>query len=366
MATSSAVGTKTKLKRIEVAESYKKLIRRKINYIILFLVIVLIIAGIAVALGCFPLTVSGVYSIIFHGLSTQTLGEESVWLLRLPRITLAILVGFGLAAAGTMMQGALKNPLASPFTLGIAAGAAFGASLAFYLAQVAGVTPSEYLLVGCSFFFALIPTFIIMLLTRFRRATPETMVLAGIGMLYLFGAFQGLVQFISSPTTVQAAVIFGVGTLARASWAQVIPAAIVLICFVPLLMWKAWDVNILGAGDEAAESMGVNTARTRVIVMMITTTLTAGLVCFTGTIGFIGLITPHICRMFMGGDNRFLIPVAGFFGAALLLAADTVARTVIAPESIPVGIVVSLIAGPLFLIMLLHDFRINQISCHPE
>nr|QNO57977.1 vitamin B12 import system permease protein BtuC [Methanosarcinales archaeon ANME-1 ERB7] len=351
MSTSSETGTKVRLERKKVEESYNKFIRKKIKYIILSFVIILIIAGIAVVLGCFPLSVSDVYSIIFHGLSTETLGEESVWLLRLPRIILALLVGFGLAAAGTMMQGTLKNPLASPFTLGIAAGAAFGASLALYLAE--GAVVSEYLLVGCAFFFALIPTFVIMLLTHFRRATPETMVLAGIGMLYLFGAFQGLVQFISSPTTVQAAVIFGVGTLARASWAQVIPAAIVIICFIPLLMWKAWDVNILDAGDEAAESMGVNTARTRVLVMVITTILTAGLVCFTGPIGFIGLITPHICRMFMGGDNRFLIPVAGFFGAALLLAADTVARTVIAPESIPVGIVVSLIAGPLFLIMLL-------------
>ncbi len=351
MSMSSETGTKIRLGRKKVEESYNKFIKKKIRYIILFFVIVLVIAGIAVALGCFPLSVSAVYSIILHGLSTQTLGDESVWILRMPRITLAILVGFGLAAAGTMMQGALKNPLASPFTLGIAAGAAFGASLALYLAE--GAVVSEYLLVGCAFFFALIPTFIIMLLTHFRRATPETMVLAGIGMLYLFGAFQGLVQFISSPTTVQTAVIFGVGTLARASWLQVIPAAIVLICFVPLLMWKAWDVNILGAGDEAAESMGVNTARTRVIVMVITTILTAGLVCFTGTIGFIGLITPHICRMFMGGDNRFLIPVAGFSGAALMLGADTAARTVIAPESIPVGIVVSLIAGPLFLIMLL-------------
>jgi len=351
MSTSSEIGTKVRLERKKVEESYNKFIRKKIRYIILFFVIVLIIAGIAVALGCFPLSVSEVYSIILHGLSTETLGDESVWILRMPRIILALLVGFGLAAAGTMMQGTLKNPLASPFTLGIAAGAAFGASLALYLAE--GAVVSEYLLVGCAFFFALIPTVIIMLLTHFRRATPETMVLAGIGMLYLFGAFQGLVQFISSPTTVQAAVIFGVGTLARASWAQVIPAGIVIICFIPLLMWKAWDVNILDAGDEAAESMGVNTARTRVLVMVITTILTAGLVCFTGPIGFIGLITPHICRMFMGGDNRFLIPVAGFFGAALLLAADTVARTVIAPESIPVGIVVSLIAGPLFLIMLL-------------
>ena len=351
MSMSSETGTKIRLGRKKVEESYNKFIRKKIRYILLFFVIVLVIAGIAVALGCFPLSVSEVYSIIFHGLSTQTLGDESVWILRMPRITLAILVGFGLAAAGTMMQGVLKNPLASPFTLGIAAGAAFGASLALFLAE--GAVVSEYLLVGCSFFFALIPTFVIMLLTHFRRATPETMVLAGIGMLYLFGAFQGLVQFISSPTTVQAAVIWGVGTLARASWGHVALAAIVLIGFIPLLMWKAWDVNILDAGDEAAESMGVNTARTRVIVMMITTFLTAGLVCFTGTIGFIGLIMPHICRMFMGGDNRFLIPVAGFFGAALLLASDTVARMVIAPEGIPVGIIINLIAGPMFLIMLL-------------
>lgn len=351
MSTSSETGTRVRQKRIEVAESYNKFIKKKINYIVLFFVIVLFMAGIAVALGCFPLSFSEVYSIIFHGPSTETLGEESVWFLRLPRITLALLVGFGLAAAGTMMQGTLKNPLASPFTLGIAAGASFGASLALYLAE--GEIYGEYLLVTFSFIFALVPTLIIMLLTRFRRATPETMVLAGIAMLYLFGAFQGLVQFFSSPTTVQAAVIWGVGTLARASWGHVTVAAIVLIGFIPLLMWKAWDVNILDAGDEAAESMGVNTARTRVIVMMITTFLTAGLVCFTGTIGFIGLIMPHICRMFMGGDNRFLIPVAGFFGAALLLASDTVARMVIAPEGIPVGIIINLIAGPMFLIMLL-------------
>ncbi|HID19596.1 MAG TPA: iron ABC transporter permease, partial [Methanophagales archaeon] len=199
MSTSSETGTKVRLKRKKVEESYNKFIRKKIYYIIFFFLIALIIAGIAVGLGCFPISFSEVYSILFHGLSTETLGDESVWLLRLPRIILAILVGFGLAAAGTMMQGTLKNPLASPFTLGIAAGAAFGASLALYLAE--GAVVSEYLLVGSSFFFALIPTFIIMLLTRFRRATPETMVLAGIGMLYLFGAFQGLVQFISSPTT---------------------------------------------------------------------------------------------------------------------------------------------------------------------
>lgn len=135
MSMSSETGTKVRLGRKKVEESYNKFIRKKIRYSILLLVIASIIASIAVVLGCFPLSVSEVYSIIFHGLSTQTLGDESVWILRMPRIILAILVGFGLAAAGTMMQGVLKNPLASPFTLGIAAGAAFGASLALFLAQ---------------------------------------------------------------------------------------------------------------------------------------------------------------------------------------------------------------------------------------
>ncbi|KAF5429177.1 iron complex transport system permease protein, partial [Candidatus Methanophagaceae archaeon] len=143
MATSNETGTRVRQKRIEVAESYNKFIKKKIYYIIIFFVIVLIMAGIAVGLGCFPISFSEVYSIIFHGPSAETLGEESVWLLRLPRITLALLVGFGLAAAGTMMQGTLKNPLASPFTLGIAAGASFGASLALYLAE--GKIYGEYL-----------------------------------------------------------------------------------------------------------------------------------------------------------------------------------------------------------------------------
>ena len=339
-----------KIKRAEVEESRKSFIRKRKSFILVLFAIVLIFAGIAVSLGCYEISFTEVYSIIFHGMADETFAEESVWHLRLPRVIIAVLAGFGLAIAGTMMQGTLRNPLASPFTLGIAAGASFGASLALYLSE--GAIISRYLLIASSFFFALVPTFLIILMTRYRKATPETMILTGISMLYLFGAFQGLVQFISSPTTVQAAMIWGVGTLARASWAQAVPMAIVVICFVPLLVWKAWPVNILGAGDEVAESLSVRTERTRVSVLVLSTLLTAGIVCFTGTIGFIGLVAPHLCRMVMGGDNRFLIPAAGFLGAALLLGADTIGRMVIAPESLPVGALVSLIAGPIFICML--------------
>ncbi|MEA2032807.1 MAG: iron ABC transporter permease, partial [Euryarchaeota archaeon] len=122
-------------------------------------------------------------------------------------------------------------------------------------------------------------------------------------------------------------------------------------CVIPL-MWKSWDVNVMGAGDERAKSLGVNVERTRIVIMIIASLLTAGIICFTGCIGFIGLVAPHMSRMVIGGDNRFLIPASGLFGAVLLLGADTVARTIIAPVILPVGLVTYLLGGPLFFYLL--------------
>ncbi|HJH25976.1 MAG TPA: iron ABC transporter permease, partial [Methanophagales archaeon] len=132
---------------------------------------------------------------------------------------------------------------------------------------------------------------------------------------------------------------------------------IVLACCVPLLMWKSWDVNVMGAGDETAKSLGVNVERTRIAILVIASLMSAGIICFTGTIGFIGLVAPHMCRMVIGGDNRFLIPASGFFGAALLLGADTIARTIIAPVILPVGVITAFMGGPLFLYLIMRKRR---------
>ena len=349
--------TETRTKRAEIKEQYRKFIGRKILFILFSLILIFIIAGIAATLGSYPITVTEVYSIIWHGLfqNPEVTKEIVVWNLRLPRIIMGILAGIGLAIAGTMLQGILRNPLASPFTLGIASGAGFGAALAIILS--AGVVAGEYLIIGNAFVFALIPTFVILGLARYRRATPETMILAGIAMVYIFGAATTLLEYFAEPEAVKAVVFWMVGSLGKASWGAILPISIVLVgCIIPL-MWKSWDVNVMGAGDETAKSLGVNVERTRILIMIIASLLTAGIICFTGAIGFIGLVSPHMCRMVIGGDNRFLIPASGLFGAALLLGADTVARTIIAPVILPVGILTAFMGGPLFLYLIMRRRR---------
>lgn len=139
------------------------------------------------------------------------------------------------------------------------------------------------------------------------------------------------------------------GSLAKASWDKLAIVLGVLIVCLPYLLIKSWDINAMGAGDETAKSLGVDVERTRVICMILGSLITASIICFTGTIGFIGLVAPHITRMMIGGDHRFLLPGSALIGGLLLLAADTLARTVLAPVILPVGIMTSFLGVPFFV-----------------
>jgi len=176
-------------------------------------------------------------------------------------------------------------------------------------------------------------------------------------MLYIFSAATTLIEYFAEAEAVKAAVFWMVGSLGSVLWEDLLPVSIVLAVCVPLLMWKSWDLNVMGAGDERAKSLGVNGERTRIIILMIATLLVAGIISFVGAIGFIGLVAPHMCRLVIGGDNRFLIPASGLFGAALLLAADTIARTIIAPVILPVGVITAFMGGPLFLYLIIRRRR---------
>ena len=355
------------VKTVEIIEEYRRFIGRKVAFIISCVVLIFILAGVSATLGSYPITVTEVYSIIFRCLfqSPETTKEVIVWDLRLPRILMGILAGTGLAIAGTIMQAILRNPLASPFTLGISAGAGFGAALAILLG--AGLVGGKYLIIGNAFIFALIPTFVIIGLTRFRRATPETMILAGIALLYIFSAATTLLMYFGEAEAVKEAYFWMVGSLGKSSWEQLIfqlkldsasiimpgaVPAVLIVCIIPLML-KSWDLNVMSAGDETAKSLGVNVEQTRIFVLILASLMTAAIVSFTGTIGFVGLVAPHMCRIVIGADNRFLIPASGLLGGALLLAADTAARTIMAPVILPVGVLTAFMGGPLFLYLIL-------------
>ncbi len=333
---------------------YSTYVFKKIIFIVFTLILILIIAGISATLGSYPVPISEVYPIILKCLfgHPETTKESVIWNLRLPRIVLAIVAGAALAAGGAMVQGILRNPLATPYTLGISSAAGLGAAIAIILSK--GLFAGKFIVVGNAFFFSLIPAFVVLAIARFRSATPETMILAGIAMMYIFSAITAILMYFAEPDAVKSAYFWTIGDLGKASW-DVIPITVasLTVCTI-LLLWKTWDVNVMMiAGDEVAKSLGVNPEKVRIFVMLVSTFLTASIISFTGTIGFICLVAPHITRMLIGGDYRYLLPASALFGGVLLLICDTIARTIIAPVILPVGVVTNCLGGPMFLYLLL-------------
>ena len=339
------------LKTDKTKEDYRRFIRVKNYFILACIILIIAIGGISLSIGSYSIPVFKVFSIIASNILTCThsgsTAEIVIWTLRLPRIVMGILAGIALGSAGAAMQSILRNPLASPTTIGISAAAGLGAALGI-IAGV-GLLGGKLLLIGNSFIFSMIPALIIYFISRFKRATPEMMVLAGIGMLYIFGSITSLLQYFAAEDALKGMVLWLMGDLGRARWGDISASFIILSASLPFLLWKAWHLNVMGIGDDTAKSLGINVERNRIFIMMLSSLITATIICFTGMIGFIGLVSPHICRIIMGGDNRYLIPASGLFGAAFLLLADTIARTIIAPVIIPVGIITACVGGPLFL-----------------
>lgn len=340
----------------ELREEYASFVGRKVLFIIASLVGIAVLAGVAATLGSANITPVEVYSAILARLfpghfQTTEFIDTIVWQLRLHRVLMAIFAGMGLAVAGSAMQGILKNPLASPFTLGIASAATFGASLAIILG--AGFVGGQYLIVGNAFVFTMLASLTVYGLAKYKGITPETMILAGIAIMYLFSAMTSFLQYVGESEEVHEVVFWMMGSLGRSSWDKVAIIAIVTVACTLILMAFSWDINALGAGDETAKSLGVNVELVRVLCMMLASLITASIICFTGTIGFIGLVAPHITRMVVGGDHRFLLPASGLVGALILLSADTVARTILAPVILPVGIMTSFLGVPFFIYLFL-------------
>ena len=284
-----------------------------------------------------------------------------VWNIRLPRVVAAIVAGVGLAVAGCVMQTSLRNPLASPFTLGIANAAAFGANLAIVFLG-AGTLHSNthdavfianpYSVTLSAFVFSLAAMGVILLLARLRGFSPESVVLAGVAFGSLFAAGSTLIQYFAEDVQVAAMVFWTFGDLGRVSWPEVgILTGVTAVSLLYFLLHR-WDYNALEGGEDAAKGLGVHVAQIRFRSMLAASLVTAVAVAFMGIIGFIGLIAPQMMRRVLGVDHRFLIPATAVTGAALLLFADTLARTLISPVVLPVGAITSFFGAPLFLSIL--------------
>jgi len=279
-----------------------------------------------------------------------------VWSLRLPMATMAVAVGAALGLSGAVMQTILNNPLASCYTLGISAAAGFGAALVIALGF--GVPLAQHLAIPLSaFLFAALASAAVLAIGRSGGMTPETMVLAGIALLFLFQALQSLLQYLASPEVLQAIVFWLFGSLLKATWPKTAVVGCVLAVALPLLLADAWRLTALRLGEERARGLGVDVVGLRLRSFVVISVLTASAVSFVGTIGFVGLVAPHLARMLVGEDQRYLLPLSALCGALLLAAASIASKTISPGAVFPIGIVTALFGVPFFLLLVLQRRR---------
>ena len=287
--------------------------------------------------------------------------REVLLRLRMPRTAMALICGAGLAMAGVAMQGITRNPLVSPYTIGISPAAAFGASLAILFGWNHLPDTGLYWTVGLAFLSAMVCAVGVLGLATLRGVSAIVLVLAGVAFTYLFGALTATIQFFASEQQLAAIVHWTFGSLNGRSWQEVAVAGGIWLACSPVLMFHAGALNAFSAGgDDVAASLGVSVARTRAAVTLAAVLSSAAIVSFTGVIGFVGLVAPHIARLLIGGDHRVLLPFSAVTGALLVLLADMTGRLLFAPVIVPVGIVVAYIGVPLFLHLLLT--RRNEMS----
>ncbi|MEA4892522.1 MAG: iron ABC transporter permease [Peptococcaceae bacterium] len=291
---------------------------------------------------------------LYENSDGQSAQRKVVFLIRFPRLVLSVFAGAGLAISGVAMQGITRNPMVSPFTIGISAAAAFGASLAIVFGI--GILPgTEVGIVLNAFFASMLCALLVYGVSRRTGMRPESVVLTGIAFNYIFSALTSTIEFFAAEHKLASVVEWTFGTFNGATWEEtLVVMAFVTACTLVIARF-ALMLNVASSGeDELVRSLGVNPTTLRVIMGVCSVLMTAAIISFTGVIGFVGLVGPHIGRILIGNDHRYLIPFSGVVGALLMIVADTLGRMLLSPVSIPVGIVVSFIGVPLFIHLILN------------
>lgn len=289
---------------------------------------------------------------IFSGGETESFIFVQI---RVPRVIVAFLCGAGLALAGVSFQGMFRNPLATPYTLGVSSGAAFGAALALYVGSslsIPGLLPAGSL-AG-----AILAVGVVWVTARLRPDfSPIVLLLAGVAMTFFFSSLILLVQYSSGLTDSFRLVRWLMGGVAGASWQNVFWLLPFLVCGGLILVFKIRDLDLLSISAEIAASRGVDVARSRQAIFLGSSLIVAGVVAVCGPIGFVGMMAPHICRILFGARHAVLVPASMLFGALFLVACDTIARMIFFPLELPVGIITAFLGGPFFLWLLIKRTR---------
>lgn len=347
----------------DLKQEYKNENKKKILMIISVVFIILVSAYVFTTLGM--KNISNMQTLVaiskaFSGTldnDADAASNKVIMLLRLPRITLAMLAGIGLAVSGAVMQSLTRNYLVSPFTLGISSAAAFGASMSIVFG-VGVFFQSEVGMISCAFIASCICGCIVYGISRYIGLNPSSIVLVGISLNYLFSAMTATIEFFAREHKLEAVVQWTFGSFNRATWESVLITFIVVVLGLAILIIYSLKLNVMATNsDEMAKSLGINVNKARVVCGMTAILLTATIISFTGVIGFVGLIAPHIARLLIGDNHLYYLPFASVLGGILLLFSDMIGKFILYPVNIPVGIVISFLGVPLFIHLILMKRR---------
>lgn len=339
--------------RAAAIAAYRQAVRRRVLIVAGMGVLCLFAFALDISTGPSALPLADVWAGLF---SPDTLSAPQVTIIRdvrLPYALMAILVGAALSLAGAEMQTILNNPLASPFTLGVSSAASFGAALAIVLGLSLPFISADWMVPLNAFVAAFASVLLLEALARSRAAGVEGVVLFGIALVFTFNALVALLQFVASQEALAQLVFWGMGSLGRATWSNLSVLAVVLAVTVPFSLRSAHAMTALRLGEDRARSFGIDIARLRILSLLRISALAATAVAFVGTIGFIGLVGPHIARLMLGEDHRFLLPASMLTGALVMSLASVASKIMVPGALLPVGIVTSMIGVPVFLFLIM-------------
>jgi len=350
--------------------SYRKLQMRRLTIIFGLAIVTFIGMIAALSIGAVDIPFFDTAAIVINKIFFGVFGDVSNYTynriiadIRMPRIILCVLTGASLGMAGAIMQGLLRNPLVSPFTLGVSTASSFGAALAIvfgtsllgaayydsYLFLGQEITIDELLKTVSAFVFGMLSIAVVIIISKRTNVSRSTLILSGVIISYIFQSGLMLTKFLSDDAQLRDITMWMMGGFSGTTWGVIlIVLPIVLIC--GLLMEKmAVDINALSSGDDVASNLGINVKSLRNRGLILSTLIASTCIAFTGTIGFIGLMAPHLCRMLVGNDHRYLIPASALLGAAILVVSDLFARIILRPSEIPVGVIMYVIGGIFFM-----------------
>jgi len=328
----------------------------------LLVIALFFIVIVALNIGYAPISFSEIISIIGKQIpllnttidpNAFTATNESIILqIRLPRILAGVIIGAGLASAGVLYQGVFKNPMADPYVLGVSAGASVGAGFGILFGSGLSLLGLP-IVPTTAFIAALITVFVVYNISRVGTRVPEmTLLLSGIAITIFLSAIYQIMQVIAPNSQLHALVFWMIGGISNITWSDIWSITPFIIAGILLSYIFSRDLNMISLGEETAQHLGVNTERTKKILLTLGAMMTAAAVSVSGLIGFVGLMIPHITRLIMGPDHRLLLPASAIVGAIFLVICDAVARILTGASELPVGAITALTGGPFFILLL--------------